>query len=47
MKIHKNNKHAKFQSNIVICGCAMAKNQVPKGDDVTFCYEFSAFSIVA
>ena len=39
------NIHAKFQSNIIIFGCAMAKNP-DKGDDVTFFkMQFWAFLI--
>ena len=35
MEIHTNNKHTKFQSNLFVFGCAMAKKP-GKGDDVTF-----------
>ena len=35
IKIHTNNKHTTFQSNIFIFGCAMAK-KTGNGDDVTY-----------
>ena len=35
IEIHTNNIHAKFQSNIFVFGCAMAK-KTGEGDDVTF-----------
>ena len=34
IKIHTNNTHAKFQNNIFIFGCAIAK-KAGKGDGVT------------
>ena len=34
IEVHTNNKHAKFQSNIFVFACAMAKKD--KSDDVTF-----------
>ena len=34
IKIHTNNMHTKFQSNIFVFGCAMAKKR--KSDDITF-----------
>ena len=35
IEIHTNNMHTKCKSNIIVFGCAMAKNP-GEGDDVTF-----------
>ena len=44
VKLHTNNTHTRFQSNIFTFGCAMVKKNIPKGDNVTFLNEIFGIS---
>ena len=47
IEVHTKNMQTKFQSNIFVFGCAMAKKKTGKGDAVTFFeLQFLAFLIV-
>ena len=47
IKLHANNKHTKFQSNVFIFDSAVKKKKTGEGDDVTFETQFWASPIIA